>query len=189
MPRYLSRIFRAIAVAIFGLGGGIGLMTFIALTLYSSQHIAIEVSLKTAFIFGLSFGVIIALVMFLTDLTMRLFVSHGQYNEIWELEQSRTIEVTGKLRDARRHCRAALLVVPHLKSISEDEDDRSMLAATGRSWRSPGEELSISITPSSENTWTVTCNSHCTQKNIAFDYGKNFENVETWLKKMRTTAS
>lgn len=189
MSRYLARILRAIIVAVLGVGGGAGLLIFIAMiVLRSDQFSAIDVALQTALVIGLGFGCIIATILLLTDLTMRLFVSHGHYEEIWELEQTRVLELEGSLRDVRRLCREALLVVPNLKSISELADSPDINASTGASWRSPGELVEISIQPAGENKWTIRCHSHCTQKNIAFDYAKNYENVESFLKRMATIS-
>lgn len=168
-----------------GLGGGVGLMTFIVLTIYSSQNIAIAVSLQTAAVVGWCFALVIGLVLLLSDLTMRLYVSRGRNEEIWELEQTREIQVEGKLKEIRRHCREALLVVPDLKSVSEDSNDYAMSAAIGGSWRSPGEEMRISIASIGDDKWQVKCLSRCLEDSVAFDYGKNFENVEVWLKKMQ----
>lgn len=188
MAHYLARILRAIVVSVLGLGGGVGLMTFIVLSLYSNQHKAIEVGLRTAVIVGLSFGSIMALVMLLSDLTMRLFVSQGRYAEIWELKQTRELEIEGTLKEIKRRCREALLTVPNLKFVSESAEEPLMSAAIGGSWRSPGEVVQVSIVPMSENHFRVTCISHCLQESVAFDYGKNFENVETWLRKMEQSA-
>ncbi|MBX9568147.1 MAG: hypothetical protein K2X77_04590 [Candidatus Obscuribacterales bacterium] len=185
MSRYLARILRAIIVAVLGVGGGAGLLIFIAMVvLRSDQFSAIDVALQTALVIGLSFGCFIATVLLLTDLTMRLFVSQGKYEEIWELNQTRVLELEGSLREVRRLCREALLVVPNIKSVSEEEDSPNLMASTGASWRSPGERLQISIESAGDNKWKIRCNSQCAQQNIAFDYAKNYENVESFLKRM-----
>ncbi len=185
MGRYLARILKTLFVALFGVGGGIGLMTFIALTLYSDQQAAVEIGLQSALVVGLSFGSIVATALVLTDLTMRLSISNGPpREEIWELEQSREIELTGSIRDVKRHCREALMMVPNLKSVLEESSDLSMKASIGRSWRSPGEEVQVVITPAGDGRFKILCTSHCVQRQVAFDYAKNFENVETWLRHM-----
>lgn len=186
MQRYLARIIRAVIVSVLGVGGGIGLLAFIVLVvLRSDQFTAIDVALKSALVIGLGFGCFMAAVLLLTDLTMRLFVAQGSYEEIWELEQTRIVELEGSLKDVRRLCREALLVVPNLKSVSEDGDSPGMTAFTGNSWRSPGEQVQISIEQIDEGKWRIKCMSRCTQKNIAYDYAKNYENVESWLKRIR----
>jgi hypothetical protein len=187
MARYLARIVRAVVVSVLGVGGGVGLLAFIFLVvLRSDQFTAIDVGLKTALVIGLSFGIFMALVFLLTDLTMRLFVAQGKYAEIWELEQTRIVEFAGSLKDVRRCSREALLVVPNLKSVSEDSEQTGMTASTGNSWRSPGEQVAISFEQISEIRWRVKCVSRCTQPNIAYDYAKNYENVESWLKRVTT---
>ena len=185
MARYLRRILKVIFVALFGVGGGTGLMTFIALVIYSDQQTAVELGLQSALVIGLSFGTIIATALVLTDLTMRLSVAGGSpKDELWELEQSREVELSGSLRDIKRQCRAALLAVPNLKSVSETSDDTGMIASVGRSWRSPGEEVKVRIVQMPDGRYKLSCKSSCVQKQVGFDYAKNFENVETWLKHM-----
>ncbi len=185
MARYLARIIRAVIVSVLGVGGGVGLLAFIALVvLHSDQLTAIDVGLKSALVIGLSFGCFMALVLLLTDLTMRLSVAHGRYEEIWELEQTRVIELDGNLKEIRRLCREALLAVPNLKSVAEESGQLELTASTGNSWRSPGEKVEISFEPVSETRWKIKCLSHCTQKNIAYDYAKNYENVESWLRRL-----
>lgn len=189
MQRYLARIIRAVIVSVLGVGGGVGLLSFIALVvLRSDQVTAIDVGVKSALVIGLGFGCFMALLFLLTDLTMRLFVSNGRYEEIWELEQTRIVELNGTLKDIRRLCREALMVVPNLKSVAEETDRPSMTASTGNSWRSPGEKVEIGFEAVADNKWKVTCKSHCSQKDIAYDYAKNYENVESWLKRLTALA-
>lgn len=189
MARYLARIIRAVIVSVLGLGGGIGLLTFIALIiLKSDQFTAIDVSLKSALVVGLSFGCFMALVFLLTDLTMRLAASQGRYEEIWELEQTREVEVDGTLKEIRQLCRESLLVMPNLKSVAEENFQSGMMASTGNSWRSPGEQVAITFEQLAEDRWKVRCVSRCTQKDIAYDYAKNYENVESWLRRLTKLA-
>jgi hypothetical protein len=129
-----------------------------------------------------------ALLFLLTDLTMRLFVAQGRYEEIWELEQTRVVELNGALKDIRRICREALMVVPNLKSVAEETDRTSMTASTGNSWRSPGEQVEIAFESLGDGKWKVICKSRCSQKDIAYDYAKNYENVESWLKRLTALA-
>ena len=185
MARYLARIIRAVIVSVFGVGGGVGLLAFIALVvLRSDQLTAIGMAIQSAIVIGLSFGCFMALIFLLTDLTMRLSVAHGHYEEIWELEQTRTVELNGNLRDIRRLCREALLAVPNLKSVNEETDQAGLTASTGNSWRSPGEQVEISFEPVSDNKWKIICLSHCTQRDIAYDYAKNYDNVESWMRRL-----
>jgi len=189
MARYLARIIRAVIVSVLGVGGGVGLLTFIALVvLKSDQFTAIDVSIRTALVIGLSFGCFMALVLLLTDLTMRLTIAQGRYEEIWELEQTRIVELDGSLKEIRQLCRESLLVMPNLKSVAEESHQIGMTASTGNSWRSPGEQVAITFEQMAENKWKVKCVSRCTQKDIAYDYAKNYENVESWLKRLTSLA-
>jgi hypothetical protein len=190
MARYLARILRAVIVSVLGMGGGIGLLTFIALiVLKSDQVTAIDVSIKTALVIGLCFGWFMALVLLLTDLTMRLAAAHGRYEEIWDLEQTRVVELDGTIKEIRQLCRESLLVMPNLKSVAEENFQTGMMASTGNSWRSPGEQVALTFEQLSENRWKVKCVSRCTQSNIAYDYAKNYENVESWLRRLTKLAS
>jgi hypothetical protein len=189
MARYLARIIRAVIVSVLGLGGGIGLLTFIALVVLKSDQVtAVDVSIKTALVIGLCFGCFMAAVLLLTDLTMRLAAAQGNYEEIWDLEQTRVVELDGTLKEIRQLCRESLLVMPNLKSVAEENFQSGMLASTGNSWRSPGEQVAITFEQLAENKWKVKCVSRCTQKDIAYDYAKNYENVESWLKRLTKLA-
>lgn len=189
MARYFARMVRAVLVAFLGLGGGIGLLTFMILLLGTGQQKALSIGLQSAVIVGLCFGCFFALILFLSDLSMRLFVSHGRYAEIWELEQARELEIPAPIKDVKRFCREALLVVPNVSTISETEDQLGMSAKTGPSWKSAGELLEVSITPMSENRFKVRCVSKPRRHDVAFDYAKNFENVEAWLGKVLSFLS
>lgn len=183
MARYFARIIRALFVSSIGFGGGVGLLTFIAILVTTGKQDALWIALKAGLVIGLLFGVMCAVVLLLSDLTGRLFAAQGFRTEIWELEQERAIEVRGSIKDARVLSRNALLAVPNVKSVTDDDDEHTIHAAIGPSWRSPGENMYVRIEPTSdEDRWNVKCVSACLSENVAFDYGKNFENVETWMR-------
>lgn len=188
MARYFARIVRALVVSGLGFGGGIGLLVFIAIIVNTGKQNALFIALQTGMVCGIAFGVFSAAVLLLSDLTYRLFVSQGRPSvEIWELEQEREVILQGSLRDARSFSRNALLAVPNIKAVADEDNEFSIRASVGASWRSPGEKMQIVISPvedSPEEKWRIKCVSGCLQDNIAFDYGKNFENVECWLKKI-----
>lgn len=187
MARYFARIIRAVIVSSLGFGGGIGLFTFIAILVSTGKQDALGVALQAGVIFGLGFGVLCALLLLLSDLTSRLFAAQGfGRTEVWELEQERQVEVEGTIKDARIMSRQALLAVPNVKAVADEDNEYSIRASVGASWKSPGEAMRVNIEPAAENRWRVKCISTCLSKNIAFDYGKNFENVEAWLKSMET---
>jgi hypothetical protein len=190
MARYFARIVRALIVSSLGFGGGVFLFVFIAVLVNTGKQDAVPIALRSGIVFGLGFAVLSALVLLLSDLTYRLFVAKGSKSvEIWELEQEREVIVNGSIRDARSWSRQALLAVPNVKAVADDDSEYAIRASVGASWRSPGEKMQIVIAPAeagSEQRWLVKCVSACLQNNIAFDYGKNFENVESWLRKMNT---
>jgi len=61
-------------------------------------------------------------------------------------------------------------------------------AVTGTSWRSTGEEMEVEMNPIAENSWLVRCSSKPKSAGALFDYGKNFENVETWISKIMNSG-
>ena len=184
MGQYFARIVRAVIVSALGFGGGTGLLVFIAILVTTGRQDALEIATRAALVIGIGFGAVLAAVLLLSDLTSRLFVAQGKYNEIWDLEQSRVMEVAGSLRDIRRYCRESLMAVPNIKVVSTDEE-LAIKASTGASWRSPSELMEISINQKSDDLWELKCSSRSLASHIAFDYAKNFENVETWSKTMR----
>lgn len=173
-------------VSSLGFGGGIGLLTFIAILVTTGKQDALHIALQAAVIIGLVFGIFCAALLLLSDLTSRLFAAQGFRTEIWELEQEREVEVEGSVKDARILSRKALLAVPNVKAVADEDNEFSIRASVGASWKSPGENMRVQIEPTQEaNKWKVRCVSTCLSPNIAFDYGKNFENVEAWLRTMR----
>lgn len=186
VSRYFARVVRALIVSSLGFGGGIGLLTFIAILVNTGSQDALAIALRAGIVIGIGFGIVCAAVLLLSDLSSRLAIADGAYSEIWELEQKRVIEVVGTVRDARTFARQALLAIPNVKAVSDEDDELRIRASIGPTWKSPGEQLQVIITPSGEGSWSVECVSSCLSSNIAFDYGKNFENVESWSKTMRS---
>ncbi len=184
MSRYIARIIRAIIVSTLGFGGGVGLMVFIATLVIKGDQNAFQYGLRAGTAIGLVFAVLLVCVLLPLDLTAHLFLAKGKYRELWELEQTRELCFEGTLRELTGMCRQALLAVPAVKTVSEDPENRVIRAAIGMSWRSGGEYIDVEIKQEGENKWAVRCTSRPTSTNIVFDYGKNFENVETWLVKM-----
>jgi hypothetical protein len=187
MQRYFARIIRAFIVSSLGFGGGVFLLTLIGiLVMTGRQSSALPVAMNFAIVVGLAFGIFLAAVMLLTDLSARLSYAHGTVtDEIWELEQTRQVEFSGSIKDAWKLSRQALLAVPAVKAVSDDDSSNVINGAVGASWKSPGERMQIDLVATGENSWVIKCKSSCLQSNIAFDYGKNFDNVEAWQKTMK----
>jgi hypothetical protein len=186
MQRYFARIIRAIIVSTLGVGGGVGLMVFIVMVVTQNYPRAFQFGVQAGLIVGLLFGLIVVAVLLPMDLSAHLFLAKGMYKEIWELEQSRDVIAQGTIKQVVAACRQALLVVPNIKNVSDDMENLITRANTGTSWRSPGEEIEVEINPVDENKWKLRCTSRSRGKNIVFDYGKNFENVETWQNQFQT---
>jgi len=180
IQRYSARIVRAVLVCTLGVGGGAGMMIFIGFLIFTGSPHAFEIGWKAGLIIGLLFSAMIVAVMLPMDLTAHLFLSKGNYNEIWELEQTRELVAEGTNREIVAACRQALLVVPYVSNVSDDTEHLITRAATGKSWRSAGEDIEVEINPVSATSWSLKCTSRSKGKNVLFDYGKNFENVETW---------
>ena len=189
MSRYFARIVRALVVSILGFGGGVGLLAFIvAIVIYGDPH-PFRCGLNAGLGVGFVFGVLLVAVLLPLDLTAHLFLSKGKYREIWELVQTRELSCEGSLKELTHACRQALLAVPAVKSVSEDMENLLIRASTGTSWRSSGETIDVEINPTAENKWTLRCTSKPNSTNIVFDYGKNFENVETWSSRMNALVA
>ena len=182
MQRYFARIVRAVVVCTLGFGGGAGLFFFIFCVIFSGSPNAFEMSWKAGLIVGLIFSSIIVGILLPMDLSAHLFLRKGLYREVWELEQTREVELDGTNKEVVSACRQALLVVPYITNVSDDTEHLITRAATGTSWRSAGEELEVEINPISATRWLLKCTSKSKGKNVLFDYGKNYENVETWRK-------
>jgi hypothetical protein len=183
MARYFARIVRAVIVSALGFGGGIGLLAFIIILVLTGHQAALSYGLHAAIGIGIVFGIIVAFFLLLLDLTPRLFSVHGHEKEVWDLEQIRIFEFKGNVKELKQVTRQALLAVPNVKVVSDDGSELTMTASVGPSWRSPGEHMRVSVKPVNDSNWQITCQSRSLSDNIAFDYAKNFDNVEIWLKK------
>lgn len=149
------------------------------------QH-AFQFGLNAGLLLGGIFSVLLVCVLLPLDISSRLSMSKEGYSEIWELEQHRDVTYAGLLKDAIAMCRQSLLIVPCIKAVTEDPENLLLRASIGSSWRSFGEVMEVEINPLAEDKWHLHCTSLPLSSNIAFDYGKNYENVETWRKEMLT---
>ncbi len=188
MQRYFARIVRALIVTTLGVGGGVGLCVFIFCVVTGHQADAGRHSLYAGFVIGLCVAVLFVCVLLPRDLITKMFLTKGQYREIWELEQTLDMEVEGTLKEVFAGCRQALLAVPYVRAVSDDFENLVAIANTGPSWRSSGEEIQVEINPVAENRWHLKCSSHSHTRDIVFDYGKNFENVDVWATQMRKSV-
>jgi hypothetical protein len=185
MSLYIRRLLRAGLVSALGFGGGVGLLIFIFALMLGGTH-AINTALKAAIFFGLLFSVLLVAVMMLLDLTVKLYLARGFGEGVWELEQTRVVEVDGTIKQVAAASRAALLSVPNVTNVIDDTDNLLARAKTGASWRSPGEDIEVEFNPVNESRWQVRCVSKPRSTEVVFDYGKNFENVETWRRQLGT---
>jgi hypothetical protein len=188
MALYIRRLLRAALVSALGFGGGVGLLIFIFALMLGGAH-AINYALKAAIFFGLLFSVLLVVVMMLLDVTVKLYLARGFSEGVWELEQTRVVEVDGTIKQIAAASRAALLSVPNVTNVIDDTDNLLARAQTGASWRSPGEDIEVEINPVNESRWQVRCVSKPRSAKVVFDYGKNFENVETWRKQLATSLA
>lgn len=188
MSRYIARIIRALFVSCVGFGGGVGLMVFIVTLVVKGDQHAFRYGLNAGLLLGSIFAIFLTGVMLPLDLAAKIFLSKGKYKEIWELVQTREMDFEGTFKDVVAACRQALLAVPYMKAVTEDLDSNVIAGSVGMSWRSPGEKVEVKISPLSENRWHLRCISTSPSDNVVFDYGKNFENVETWLQTMTAEA-
>jgi hypothetical protein len=189
MSRYIARIIRALVVNTLCFGGGCGLLVFIFFVVVGHDANAAQMAWKAGLIIGLLSSFLLLAVMLPLDFSTHLFLAKGLYKEIWDLEQTREVVVTGSAKDVTQATKQALLTVPCIQSVSVDTTSNVTKATTGASWRSPGEELIVEIASMQDDTWKLRCVSRCTSKNAVFDYGKNYENVEVWQKTLHESLA
>jgi hypothetical protein len=185
---YFGRILRGLVATTLGVGGGTGLLVFIVILTCTNVPNPFEFGLRAGMIIGLSFALIFFTVFLLLDLTAHLFLAKGSYKGVWDLEQSRDFSMEGNLKEVAAASRRALLTVPCVTTVQEDMEKLVMHGRTGKSWRSPGEELDLQINSLPDKKWNIKCTSRCPGNRVVFDYGKNFENVEAWQKQMKLIA-
>lgn len=184
MGPYLNRLCKALASITLGFGGGVGLFVMIVIICTSNDHNAFDYAVKSGLTIGLITGILTCAVLIPLDLFTRMFLAKGVYKDVFELEQVREIKMEGSSKEVLAACREALLKIPHVKSVSDDAEQMVTRAITGTSWRSTGEEMEVEMNPIAENSWIVRCSSKPKSSHALFDYGKNYENVETWLAKI-----
>lgn len=168
-------------VSSLGFGGGIGLLVMIFVLTNKNEPNAFRYGLTAGLLFGAIFAAFTLAVLLPLDLSAHVFLAKGRYRQIWELEQSRELEVDGTAKQILHASRQALLVVPYVTQVSDDLENMICRAVTGTSWRSGGEQMEVEITPINAARWHVKVLSRPKSKNVVFEWGKNFENVETWL--------
>jgi hypothetical protein len=183
MFTYLTRVLRALAITCLGAGGGIGMMVFIVMVLNNEKHNLI-VAFESGMIIGSIVATVLGVVFLLVDLTARLFIAKGLYEDIWKIDQTRELDATGTAREVVSASRQALLAVPYVKNVSDDAEHLISRATVGQSWRSSGEDMEVEINPMGENQWSLKCTSRPHAADTVFDYGKNFENVQVWQKEV-----
>lgn len=186
MARYFARVIRALVVSTLGVGGGVGLLIFVIVLTQTRMPDAFRFALTAGMIIGLIFAVLMLAVFLPLDLSAHLSLAKGTYKEIWELEQTRDLVMEGSIKVITAACRQALLVVPYVTSVQDDMDRLVTRAITGPSWRSSGEEMEVYIHSITDGQWRLQCTSRSRSKNVVFDYGKNFENVETWQNQIKS---
>jgi len=184
MLKYLARVFRALTVTCLGAGGGVGLMVFIIMLLMNGDKRSFQFSFTYGLCVGFLVAIIIGVVFLLIDLTARLFLAKGFYEDIWKLEQVREVPLEGSAKEVVAACRQALLAVPYVRSVSDDTEHLITRASIGQSLRSSGETMEVEINPVGERSWLLRCVSRPLSSSTVFDYGKNFENVEVWKREV-----
>lgn len=185
MARYFLKMLKAMVVCSLGLGGGVALFALIVFIIAKNDSNAIDHALKMGLGIGQVFAIFALGVFIPLDISVKMFKSKGVHKDIWEIEQVRDAKMHGSARDVLAACREALLEIPDIKAVREDSENLVVHASAGPSWRSFGEEIEVEINPLAQEKWNVSCHSKPRSKNIVFDWGKNFENVETWKCKLQ----
>lgn len=173
-------------VTSLGVGGGIGLLVLIVVLTTKNEPNAFKYGITVGLLLGGMFALFMVAVLLPLDLSAHIFLSKGRYRQLWELEQVRELRAFGTAKQILHACRQALLVVPYVNAVSDDVENMVTRAIAGVSWRSPGEDLEVEITPRAPNEWHVKVVSRPRSKSVVFDYAKNFENVETFVTQFST---
>jgi hypothetical protein len=185
MARYFLQMLKAMVVCSLGLGGGVAMFALIVFIIVKNDQNALENALRMGFGIGQVFAMFALAVFIPLDISVKMYKSKGVHKDIWETEQVRDATMNGSARDVLAACREALLEIPDIKAVREDSENLVVHASAGPSWRSFGEEIEVEINPVAQEQWNVSCHSKPKSKNIVFDWGKNFENVETWKNKLQ----
>ncbi len=188
MSNYLLRLLKIALISTLGFGGGIGLLVFIiVMTSKGNSAHAGEYALIAGGVIGIIFTVLFFCVFMPLDLLFRLSIAKSSKNKdnagLLDHEQSRKLVLNGTSKHVHFICRQALLAIPGIKDVQDDMSKDQMTASTSASWRSAGEQIEVKIYRGDSNQFHLNCVSRPAMKNVIFDYGKNFENVEIWKSK------
>lgn len=183
MQAYFIRLLRIAIVSTLGFGGGIGLLVFIFIITTKGNEHAAEYGAIAGSLFGILFTALVFCVMMPLDLLLRSFIARGketEYGSILDNKQIRELTLRGNNKHAHYVGRQALLAVPGVKNVHDNATIGTITASTNASWRSAGEKLEVSVKKKDSGQYILRCTSQPSMKNIVFDYGKNFDNVEIW---------
>jgi hypothetical protein len=187
MTKYFTRLLKIALVSTFGFGGGVGLLVFIIVMTTKGNDHAAEYGLTAGIVIGVIFTVLVFCVMMPLDLLSRFFIARGKkdaaHSVLLENEQIREILVKGTSKHAHFIARQAMLAMPGIKDVHDDMGNSLISATTSASWRSAGEKIQVQVIKKDTEQYVLRCVSQPSQRNVLFDYGKNFDNVETWKKK------
>ena len=192
MINYFLRLLKIALISTIGFGGGIGLLAFIIVITSKGPAHAVQYALTAGIVIGLIVTTLFFCVMMPLDILFRLSIAKGSKNKettgVFDHEQSRKIVLQGTSKQIHFLCRQALLAIPGIKNVHDDMGHDQMIASTSASLRSAGEKIEVKIYRADANQFQLHCISHPSMKNVIFDYGKNFENVETWNNKVQEFA-
>ncbi len=187
MTKYILRLFRIALVSTLGFGGGIGLLVFIIVMTSKGNEHAAGYGLTAGILFGLIFTTLFFCVMMPLDLLSRFFVARSSKSPenagFLDNEQVRELTLKGTSKHVHFIGRQALLAIPGIKDVHDDMANGKMSGSTSASWRSAGERLEVQVIRKDAGQFVLRCLSEPSMRNVVFDYGKNFDNVETWKKK------
>ena len=187
MIDYILRLLKIALVSTFGFGGGIGLLVFIIVMTTKGNEHAASYGLTAGILFGLIFTTLNFCVMMPLDLLSRFFKAKGsksgESSAFLDNEQVRELVAKGTSKHVHFVGRQALLAIPGIKDVHDDMANGKMSGSTNASWRSAGEKLEVKVIKKDAGQFTLRCISQPAMRNVVFDYGKNFDNVETWKKK------
>lgn len=162
MNKYLKIWMRS--GASFGIGMGV---------LYVFQQNSFLTGAMTGVVVGVIFGAAMAGITYFSD---RGMAKKGIVNDSASVDQDLTLMISSPLESVIPIVEDAVLSLP--KARIKFKNHNSVEAKTGFTWKSFGEDVSVSLEKKSSST-VAKINSKSSLKTTTVDYGKNLENVQT----------
>ncbi|MBI4001156.1 MAG: hypothetical protein HY348_05165 [Nitrospira defluvii] len=155
--------------------------------------IGVMVAIRHGFHVGVTAGAISALgwgvLMAITIICLQLFLTRNLTAEQSQPDQSCEFEVSGSVPAAMGLLVKSLSELRFVCNIVVNEKDGIISARTRRSFVSFGEEIAIKVTGVGKDHVRVTISSVPAMKFTVIDYGKNYRNIESIRRMLRSLGA